>query len=267
MQPIIKWSGSKRSQAEKILSYFPKEIQTYYEPFIGGGSVLYGVLKNKLCNKTVASDICKPLIYLWNMIISDPNTLIEYYCSFWNRLQIYGQDVYYESRDRFNADYNPLDFFCINRTCFNGLVRFSSDGKFNVSFHLTRKGIDPRKLKRIIKDWLNVLSDKVIFLNIDYEKCIESATENDFIYFDPPYVHTKGMYRESFDHSRFFKVLENLNSKNIKWLLSYDGNRYPNTSIPENLYKNHYLLDSGVSSFSRLKSNRVWIKESLYVNF
>lgn len=267
MQPIIKWSGSKRSQTEQILSHFPKEIQTYYEPFIGGGSVLYGVLKNNLCNKAIASDICKPLIDLWNIIISDHNSLIEYYCSFWNRLQIYGQDVYYESRDRFNADYNPLDFFCINRTCFNGLVRFSSDGKFNVSFHLTRNGIEPRKLKQIIKDWLNVLSDKVTFLNMDYEKSIESANEKDFVYFDPPYAHTKGMYGKTFDHNRLFKALENLNNKNIKWLLSFDGNRYPDMTIPENLYKNHYLLDSGNSSFSRLKNKQVDVKESLYSNF
>jgi DNA adenine methylase len=102
---------------------------------------------------------------------------------------------------------------------------------------------------------------------MDYEKCIESATDKDFIYFDPPYTHTKGMYGEAFDHNRFFKVLENLNSKNIKWLLSYDGNRYPDTMIPEDLYKNHYLLDSGNSSFSRLKNKKVHVKESLYSNF
>lgn len=267
MQPIIKWSGSKRSQTEQILRYFPKEMDTYYEPFIGGGSVLYGVLKNKLCNQSVASDICKPLIDLWNMILLDSNTLIEYYSLFWNKLQIYGQDIYYESRDRFNADYNPLDFFCINRTCFNGLVRFSNDGKFNVSFHLTRKGIEPRKLKQIANDWLSVLENKVTFLNVDYEKCIESATENDLIYFDPPYAHTKGMYGEEFDHNRFFKTLENLNNKNIRWLLSYDGNRYPDTTIPQNLYKHHYLLDSGNSSFSRLKNKQVYVKESIYSNF
>ena len=45
MQPVIKWSGSKRSQAEKIISYFPN-YDTYYEPFIGGGSIMYHINKN-----------------------------------------------------------------------------------------------------------------------------------------------------------------------------------------------------------------------------
>ena len=43
-EPVIKWSGSKRSQAENILTYFPKEIDTYYEPFCGGASVLRRLL-------------------------------------------------------------------------------------------------------------------------------------------------------------------------------------------------------------------------------
>lgn len=267
MQPIIKWSGSKRSQAEQILNHFPVTYNTYYEPFVGGGSMIYSVLESNKCDKAIASDICKPLIDLWNLILSDSYNLTEYYCSFWNELQIYGQDIYYHARDRFNTDHNPFDFFCLNRTCFNGLVRFSGEGKFNVSFHLTRKGIEPRKVKQIANDWISVLENKVTFLNVDYEKCIESATENDLIYFDPPYAHTKGMYGEEFDHNRFFKTLENLNNKNIRWLLSYDGNRYPDTTIPQNLYKHHYLLNSGNSSFSRLKKKQVDVKESLYSNF
>lgn len=267
MQPIIKWSGSKRSQASQILSYFPQNIDIYYEPFIGGGSILYTVMENKLCNKAIVGDNCKPLIDLWNTILFDSKSLIDYYSSFWNRLQSEGQGVYYSTRDRFNSTHKPLDFFCLNRTCFNGLVRFSSDGKFNTSFHLTRKGIEPDKLNKIIGDWLLVLSDRVAFKNEDYEKLIESVTDKDLIYFDPPYAHTVGMYGEEFDHNRLFRVLKELNNKGVRWLLSYDGNRYPDTTIPEGLYKNHYLLDSGNSSFSRLKKKKVDVKESLYSNF
>lgn len=265
-QPIIKWSGSKRSQSKAILEYMTMSIDTYYEPFVGGGSILYSVLSSNRCRKAIASDSCKPLIDLWKLLLSDSSSLTEYYSSFWNRLKIEGQSVYYEARERFNVDYNPLDFFCLNRTCFNGLIRFSKDGKFNVSFHLTRKGIEPRKVEQIANDWLSVLGNKVTFLNMDYERCIEPATENDLIYFDPPYAHTKGMYGDIFDHNRFFRVLENLNRRNIRWILSYDGNRYPDTTIPDNLYKHHYLLDSGNSSFSRLKNKQVNVKESLYTN-
>ena len=70
MQPVIKWSGSKRSQAEKIISYFP-DYDTYYEPFIGGGSIMYHIKGKRVC-----SDICNPLIDLWQIIQNNPLYLI-----------------------------------------------------------------------------------------------------------------------------------------------------------------------------------------------
>jgi len=271
MQPIIKWSGSKRSQMMQILSHFPTNIETYYEPFVGGGSVLYGVLKNKLCQKAIASDLCEPLIDMWNAIKENSDALLYDYTDKWNKLQVEGIQVYYNVRERFNGTHNPEDFFFLNRTCFNGLMRFTKDGKFNTAFHLNRKGIEPKKLKEIIKDWCKLFDSYAPFLefkNCDYAESISKATEKDFVYLDPPYANTKGMYLGNFDARRLFENLETLNNKNIKWLLSYDGNRFPDTMIPESLYKNHYLLDSGVSSFSRIKSkDRVWIKESLYANF
>jgi len=73
-KPVIKWSGSKRGQSEKIVSYFPKEINIYYEPFLGGGSVMFQLL-NTLdikVNKYFCSDINGDLIDLWNIIKEKP---------------------------------------------------------------------------------------------------------------------------------------------------------------------------------------------------
>ena len=68
-KPIIKWTGSKRSQAKAILSYIPLEIDTYYEPFCGGFSVGYMLLRqNWKIKHYVVSDICPYLIDLWNLI-------------------------------------------------------------------------------------------------------------------------------------------------------------------------------------------------------
>ena len=77
---MIKWSGSKRSQVNEILKYFPKEIDTYYEPFCGGASVLRGLLDSNIkVNSYVCSDISKPLIDLWNEIKNNPKELCDYY--------------------------------------------------------------------------------------------------------------------------------------------------------------------------------------------
>ena len=70
--PVIKWSGSKRSQANEIVSLAP-QFETYYEPFLGGGSVLYAMSpQNAVCG-----DICSPLISLWQLIRNNPEMLCE----------------------------------------------------------------------------------------------------------------------------------------------------------------------------------------------
>ena len=73
--PVIKWSGSKRSQAAAILSYMPEQIGTYYEPFIGGGSMMYAVNPER----AVCGDVCVPLIDLWKEIKERPLELAEAY--------------------------------------------------------------------------------------------------------------------------------------------------------------------------------------------
>ena len=63
-KPVIKWTGSKRSQAKKIVSLMPEQYNRYFEPFIGGGSVLYSLDENHREN-AVCSDICEPLMFIW----------------------------------------------------------------------------------------------------------------------------------------------------------------------------------------------------------
>ena len=85
MQPVIKWTGSKRSQAKQIVSLMPKDYNVYYEPFIGGGSVLYEV--NSKTREFV--QIYEPLIELWNMIKFFSNYRYKNWESFKNNENYY----------------------------------------------------------------------------------------------------------------------------------------------------------------------------------
>jgi DNA adenine methylase len=78
-EPIVKWSGSKRSQAESIVARMPREIDTYYEPFCGGCSVLYRLLHTPVVKvrRYIASDLNADLIALWNEIKDNPERLIR----------------------------------------------------------------------------------------------------------------------------------------------------------------------------------------------
>ena len=265
-QPVIKWSGSKRSQASTILSFFPKKIKCYYDPFIGGGAMLYAVEPSR----AVCGDICAPLIALWDRVKQSPDELAESYKIRWERLQSEGYLAYYAIRDDFNASHAPEDLLFLSRTCVNGLIRFNANGDFNNSLHYTRKGIEPERLRRIILDW-SLKIQTTDFCAADYKKTTEAATADDFIYLDPPYFHTKGRYYGTIDFEAFLAYLDNLNTRGIKYALSYDGKRGNDdytVALPKELYKRHEFIVSGNSSFKKvIDKKNMQVLESLYLNW
>ena len=217
-EPVIKWSGSKRSQAEQILKYFPREIDTYYEPFCGGASVLRRLLESDIqVRRYICSDINKGLIDLWNEIINNPTDVVSHYTDLWAELNKDDDKnrkrAFFESiRSRYNQEHNPLDFMFIMRTTTNGMPRYNKNGDFNNSFHITRNGINPTTLEKIIFEWSKLLKvHNVEFIHCSYQAI--SPTKNDFVYLDPPYANTKGMYYGAINYEEMWSWLRNLPCK------------------------------------------------------
>lgn len=268
IKPVIKWSGSKRLQADEILKNVPAQFNTYFEPFVGGGSILYAIHPKK----AICGDICEPLIALWNEIKDSPEELAEAYRLRWNRLQNEGYEAYYSIRDDFNRTHSPEDLMFLSRTCVNGLIRFNAKGEFNNSLHHTRKGIKPESLEKIIMDWSKRI-EGTLFLADDYITTTASATAGDFIYLDPPYYHTVGRYygTKSIDFDEFVLFLKKLNRRGIKYMISFDGKRGDTdytVNLPKELYKRHKFIASGNSSFKKVmdkESQQVY--ESIYMNY
>jgi DNA adenine methylase len=267
-QPVIKWSGSKRKLAKFIVPHIP-ENGTYFEPFIGGGSILGAVGPRK----SYAGDVIPELIALWNTIKDSPDELAEKYEKHWNGLQNEGHTYYYKVRESFNKKRGPAELLFLSRTCVNGLIRFNSAGDFNNSLHHTRPGIHPVTLAQIIHEWSG-LTSKTTFLNTDYKKLLAKAKKNDVVYLDPPYMGNKGRYQKiDFKFEELWNTLEELNMKQVHWVLSLDGksgdrNYSKALQIPLKLSKQSFLLDGENSAFPRLLNNRLdKVKESLFVNF
>lgn len=270
-QPVIKWSGSKRSQASEIIKHFPNEMNVYYEPFVGGGSIMRTLLESNIkFNHVVCSDINEGLINLWKSIKERPNDVVEHYSYLWNLMNVNddkeAKKRFFENiRDRYNKEHNPLDFMFIMRTTTNGMPRYNSKGEFNNSFHVTRDGINPLSLVNIVHEWSELLNKhNVEFRCCSYEEI--KPNENDFLYLDPPYANTKGMYFGGFDNTKLFEWMRNLP---CPYLLSYDGRsgEVDNTfEVPKDLYTEHLYIRSGNSSFKRVigKSNDSIVYESLY---
>ena len=202
LAPVIKWSGSKRSQSVKITSLFPK-FERYYEPFLGGGSVMI----RSGASEAVCGDICGPLIGLWNRIKDDPSGVAEAYATRWTMLQTNGHQVYYEIREKFNSGQDPHDLLFLSRTCVNGLIRFNRQGKFNNALHITRPGINPETMTKIICRWSDLIQ-KFEFVSGHYSDTTHGITAGDFVYLDPPYFNTAGQYYGRIEHGVFLDYLE-----------------------------------------------------------
>lgn len=271
-QPVIKWSGSKRTQANELIKYFPDDIDTYYEPFCGGCSMLRTLIESKKkVNRFVCSDINEDLINLWLRIKEKPEEVADYYEKLWKELNIdedkeRKKQYFYSVRDRLNKEHNPLDFMFIMRTTTKGMPRYNKQGEFNNSFHISRNGIIPDTLRKIIFDWSKLLNTyKVEFRCCSYEDIVPE--KNDFVYLDPPYFNTKGMYYGTLDFDVFWNYLRGLS---CQYVLSFDGKsgEVDNTyEVPKDCYSKHEYLCSGNSSFRRLlgKSKNSIVYESVYV--
>ena len=130
--PAVKWSGSKRSQADDIIRHFPRQIKTYYEPFLGGGSVMRALMQSGVTvDRFVCSDLNADLIRLWQHIRDCPNELADRYEGLWRGLVGADDDkarktaFYNGVRSRFNRDRCPADCLLLLRTCCNGMPRYN----------------------------------------------------------------------------------------------------------------------------------------------
>ena len=272
LEPAIKWSGSKRTQAENICSYITKNYETYYELFCGGCSVLYYILNNcpDRFNRYVCNDINEPLIELYKLIKSNYLSIQSTYEHLWLELNKNTdlerkKEYFNKTRSIFNESKDPKLLFFIMRTTTNGMPRYNKKGDFNNSFHVTRNGMNPMKIRVILANWSSLLNKyNVEFYSDSYENY--KVNKNDLLYLDPPYYNTKGMYYGTIDYDNLWDYLKN---NKADWLLSFNGKagEKDNTvSIPK-IYKKHVYLDSGNSSFRRVTRNskNTNVKESLYI--
>ena len=263
---LIKWTGSKRLQAKEIQKFIPENISTYYEPFLGGASILY----NNTDKNTFANDIYSEIIDLWLLVQKNPQYVIDSYTENWNLLQSDFPNYFYIVRDRFNLDKRPTDLLFLARTAVNGIIRFNSKGHFNNSIHLSRRGMKPETFSKIVMKWHDKIQNTK-FSKKDYSSFLKATQKGDFVYFDPRYAGSNSRYIQNLDLDKLIKELNKLNDKGVLWALSFDGLNNNNNFqhlIPEELYKRVFEISIGKSKVSQVlnkKNNSSY--EHLYLNY
>lgn len=268
MNSPIRWSGSKRLIAKKILEYFPKEIDTYYECFLGGGSVFCNLIDSDIkVNKYILSDINNDLISLWNMLITNPDQVINTYTKLYKELykDEDGQrqkEYFRKIRKEFNENKIVEYFMLLTRVQANGLIRYNDNGEFNSPLVPTKKnkGIMPNKLKVIIDEFHNKVQNKNIkFIHSDYKDI--KPKENDYVYLDPPYSNSDGLYYGVINYDELWDWMRGLP---CKYSLSFNGVRgdiFYKYEIPKKLYSQEIMIQNKQNGF---RSIRGGINEELF---
>jgi DNA adenine methylase len=188
-RPFLKWAGGKRQLLHELRKYAPpiRGVRgvTYFEPFVGGGALLFGLQPDR----AVISDSNSELINCYQVVKESVDELIAELRSHRNE-----EDYYYDVRewDR-SPDYlkkppakRAARIIFLNKTCYNGLFRVNSQGQFNVPFgRYTDPNIVDEAVLRAVSAYLN--GADVTMLVRDFEEAVRGAKRNDFVYCDPPY--------------------------------------------------------------------------------
>ncbi|MFA5258972.1 MAG: DNA adenine methylase [Candidatus Pacearchaeota archaeon] len=240
---LIKWAGGKKQLLEQFEKFFPKKIETYFEPFVGGGTVAFFLLKNHPeIKKIYLSDINEELILTYNEVKNNIGELISLLKEY--KLK-HDKEFYYKMRELDTKKLTSVQiaarFIYLNKTCFNGLYRVNSKGGFNVPIGSYKNpGICNEEDLREISNLLKKDDIKVS----QFDKAVKEAKKGDFIYFDPPYyplkkesftTYTKDNFLEK-EQERLAEIFKELDKRGCKVMLSNSDSKFI-----KNLYKDYNI--------------------------
>lgn len=261
--PFVKWAGGKRQLLPQIKERMPEKYNNYFEPFVGGGAVMFELLPaNALIN-----DINKALINAYNQIRNAPEAFLEAVKKLDTEMWEDGKKYYYFLREHYNdklmqAEYDvelAALFVFINKHCFNGLYRVNGKGLFNVPYNNSRRtSVDEDAIIDVSK-----YLQSVKIIDGDFEIACKDTQKSDFVFIDSPYAPLnptsfESYTKEGFDiesHKRLAKLFDELTARGCYCMLTNH-----NTDLINELYGNKgYRID--VVSVKRMinsdASNRV----------
>lgn len=267
------YQGSKRAIAKYILPYFPIDTGRLIEPFCGASAISLAAAANGFATQFVLNDINKPLIGLWSEILHNPDELCAQYKAHWNQQQSDPKGYFFKIREEFNSFQQPHQLLYLLARIVKGSVRYSSDGNFNQSADNRRVGMRPQTMRKNIISVSFLLRNRTVVSALDFRHVVETATNSDLIYMDPPYQGTSftrdHRYLNGLPYEDFVKALKKMNDKDLSYIISYDGttgNKFYGRKLPDELKLKHLEIQAGRSSQATLLGRNCETIESLYLS-
>ncbi len=235
---LVKWAGGKKQLLTQFEQFFPKKVERYFEPFVGGGAIAFYVLKYLKPHEAYLSDINEELVNVYNVV---KNKLLELVETLKKLKSLHSQETFYKIRAEDPKLLCDVDragrFIYLNKTCFNGLYRVNSKGGFNVPMG---KYTNPAVLMEEDLIEISKLLKHAEITTLGFEEVLKHAKKGDFIYFDPPYdplnkasftKYAKGDFLEK-EQKMLAEVFKELNQRGCLVMLSNSD-----TDFIKNLYK------------------------------
>jgi len=241
VSPFVKWAGGKRQLLAQIRERMPREYNRYYEPFIGGGAVVFDLLpENALIN-----DINEALINAYVQIRENVDSFLDSINRIDSAIGEDGKAYYYSMRNLYNMKLEKMEydielaalFVFLNKHCFNGLYRVNSKGLFNVPYNNSKRVSYDEESIRMTSDYLK----KVTITTGDFEDACRNAGRGDFVFLDSPYAPLNPTSFESYtkegftleSHERLARLYDELTERGCYCMLTNH-----NTELIEQLYGN-----------------------------
>ena len=245
--PFVKWAGGKRQLLKQIRERMPQKYNKYYEPFVGGGAVVFDLLPER----AIINDINKALINTYQQICNESEAFIDVVNRLDREMWEDGKEYYYALRERYNDKLMREEFdmelaalfVFINKHCFNGLYRVNGKGLFNVPYNKSRNQSIEAEAIRATSEYLK----SVTIMNGDFQNACEEAKEHDFVFIDSPYAPLnptsfEAYTKEGFDmesHKRLADLYDKLTARGCYCMLTNH-----NTELINELYGNKgYRMD------------------------
>ena len=188
-KPIVKWAGGKTRLLPELLQRIPKDVRTYAEPFAGGAALFFALAPGldsgvRKVRRAVLADQNEELIACYRAVKDDVDAVIAALGAY-----RYDKELFYETRDRDTSKMSDVEraarLLFLNRTCFNGLWRVNSSGRFNVPFGRYK---NPRILDEARLRTASVALARTKLVLGDFAQATRALGADDFVYFDPPYA-------------------------------------------------------------------------------
>ena len=282
VKPLLKWAGGKRRLLKTLFEVFPANFDLkqnkYFEPFVGGGAVLFGLASHlskeqigSMSNKQKSifvSDTNEELINFYKVVRDSPGELSN---KIWDLAKRTNREDFYRIRSSSPETKvgRAARLLYLNRLCFNGLYRVNSKGEFNVPFgRYINPNIYNPDLIRACSTWLK----KAQITEASFKDAVAKSKKGDLVYFDPPYIplsatasfasYAKEGFGEK-DQRELAKVIAALTKKGVYVVLSNSD-----TKLSRQIFGDLNLFSVPVGrSISASGAARSKVKELIGTNY